>query len=237
MAIIPFTLNARTLELDLKRKTLAIRDGDARIELPRAEAAQMLSFLLAHPAFFEDQTAQEDAPLRPIPIVPSMASLLEDGLISDASHRLLMGVQASTGEPYWSTWQDFRSGVVGGCGRSGVTNTLAFLIAQAIVGNVEVWIVDPHFNRSSSLTAFLRPLAHRVRLAGTTDEIAHLFEDWSSEMERRKIEPGPFKPLLVVFESWSSILEQFGVEGEKIGDVEFYRLSGKLRGMVKSRKE
>ncbi len=216
MTIIPFTLNTRRLELDQERKTLALSDGDACIELPRAEVAQMVSFLLAHPAFFEDRPA---SPPCPIPVVPSMASLLEDGIFTaDTSTRLLMGVHVSTGEPYWSTWQDFRSGGAFGRGRSGATNTLAFLIAQALLGGVEVWVADPHFNKSTGLTALLRPLAHRVRLAGTTDDVEKMIHDWDEEMDRRKAESGPYKPLVVVFDEWNTLLEHFDREAEEAGE-------------------
>ncbi len=40
---------------------LALRDGDVYVEIPRAEVAQMISFLLVHPEFFDDQPAQMPA--------------------------------------------------------------------------------------------------------------------------------------------------------------------------------
>jgi hypothetical protein len=52
------TPHSRSLRLDSEHKTLAIRHDDAYLEMPRAEVAQMMSFLMAHPTFFEDQPAQ-----------------------------------------------------------------------------------------------------------------------------------------------------------------------------------
>jgi hypothetical protein len=54
----PLTPHSRSLKLDPERKTLAIRDGSVCLEIPRAEVAQMISFLLVHPEFFDDQPTQ-----------------------------------------------------------------------------------------------------------------------------------------------------------------------------------
>jgi len=201
------------LELDLERKQLVLRDGDQRIELPRTEVAQMMAFLLAHPTFFEDCSVKASG--CPIPVVPRFADLLETGTLKPGMSELMLGVQAANCEPFVISWQDFRSGAVGGRGRSGKTNTLFFLTAQAILSGAEVWVADPHYNKVSSLTTFLRPLAQQVRLAGTLDEVAQMVEDIGSEIKRRKAEPGPSHPLVVIFDEWNGILEDFDVEEEQ----------------------
>lgn len=212
-----FTLHSHLLKLDQERKTLAIFEGEQHVELPRADVAQMMAFLMVHPEFFEDQAKPVHKPVASL--VPRFAALLECGIFApDASNnRLLMGMQVSTGEPYWTTWQDFRSGAVGGRGRSGKTNTLLFLIMQAILSSMEVWIIDPHYNKAASLTTFLRPLAKYMRLAGTANEVELMIHDWDEEMDRRKAEPGPHRPMVVICDEWNILLNLFDLEAEEAG--------------------
>ncbi len=218
--MIKLSLHSRSLELDLERKLLVLRDGDQRIDLPRTEVAQMMTFLLAHPTFFEDCSVE--ASVRPITIVPRFADLLETGTLKPGMSELMLGIQAVSCEPLLISWQDFRSGGVGGRGRSGKTNTLFFLSVQAILSGAEVWVADPHYNKVSSLTALLRPLAQHVRLAGTLDETAQMIEDVSSEISRRKAKPGPSHPLVVIFDEWNGILEDFDGEEERRTNGESY---------------
>ncbi len=218
--MITLSLPLGSLALDLERKRLILRDGDQRIELSQTAVAQMMAFLVAHPAFFEDLPIE--ASKRPTPVVPRFMDLLEDGTLQPGLSTMMLGVYGESGEPCLLSWPDFRSGAVGGCGRSGKSNTLFFLALQAILSGADVWVADFHATKSTSLIAFLEPLASYVRLARNSDEIAQMIEDLSREMERRKAQAGPYRPLVIIFDEWNSLLENYNSEAKHMHARESY---------------
>lgn len=161
--------------------------------------------------------------------VPSFSQLLDGGRIG-RGNPLLLGYDASTGDPIEGSWLQLYSTAVGGLSGSGKTWTATFLAAQAALFGARIVLLDPHAGNAESLAARLDPMRGRYLCEPASEPGAQraAVALVANELERRKA-GGRGEPWLFIADEFSAmqrgalaeplaaLVEALGQEGRKLG--------------------
>lgn len=161
--------------------------------------------------------------------VPSFSQLLDSGRIG-RGNPLLLGYDASTGDPIEGSWLQLYSTAVGGLSGSGKTWTATFLAAQAALFGARIVLLDPHAGNVESLAARLDPMRGRYLCEPASEPGAQraAVALVANELERRKA-GGRGEPWLFIADEFSAmqrgalaeplaaLVEALGQEGRKLG--------------------
>ena len=149
--------------------------------------------------------AVQEKPLidAPIPaLLPTVDDLFRSGEI--AVGQLVLGFRED-GSIRSGSWNDLRTFAVAGVSASGKSNTLLFLVVQALVNLCEVSICDPHETKKRGLVSKLAVLKKYVRVASTHEQIVSCVQDFHDELQRRMEGESYFSPLLLVIDEWTQL--------------------------------
>lgn len=142
----------------------------------------------------------------PTPQIPTFAQLLDAGRIGPGQP-LLLGFDASSGQPIQGTWRDLYSCGVGALQGAGKTWLLAFLLCQSAAQGGRLIVCDLHAGDEESLANRIPALApaFMCNVASTPNEIATALAFADHKLERRKSNNARW-PIVLVCDEWTSLL-------------------------------
>jgi Helicase HerA, central domain len=193
---------------------LEIVKADKTIALTQASAQRFPAGLQS--LSYHDASKQLPAPAPvadvpalppPAPDVPTFGQLLAAGKIGPGQ-RLLLGIDAGSGQPLEGTWKSLYSTGIGGMTGSGKSWLGAFLIAQSVAAGARLIIVDPHHGDAESLGTRLAPLraAFMCDVASSPTQIESAIKLAADKLDRRSKGQASSWPLLLVVDEWTSLL-------------------------------
>jgi hypothetical protein len=138
--------------------------------------------------------------------IPTFAQLLDSGQIGP-DKPLILGYNASTGQPLTGAWKDLYSCGVGALQGAGKTWLLAFLLGQSAAAGGRLIICDLHAGDDESLANRIGALAPAFMcdVASTPKEIESAFAFADDKLEKRKGNSARW-PIVIVADEWTSLL-------------------------------
>lgn len=138
--------------------------------------------------------------------VPTFAQLLDQGQIGPG-RPLILGYDATTGQPIMGAWKDLYSCGVGALQGAGKTWLLAFLLGQSAAAGGRLIICDLHAGDDESLANRIGALAPSFMcdIASTPKEIESAFAFADDKLEKRKTNAARW-PIVLVADEWTSLL-------------------------------
>ncbi len=142
----------------------------------------------------------------PPPTPPTFAQLLDSGRIGPG-RPLLLGFDATTGQPIEGSWRDLYSCGVGALQGAGKTWLLAFLLCQSAAQGGRLIVCDLHAGDEESLANRIPALApaYMCDVAATPAAIASALAFAAEKLERRKGNTARW-PIVLVCDEWTSLL-------------------------------
>lgn len=138
--------------------------------------------------------------------IPTFAQLLDQGLVGQG-RALILGYNASSGQPIMGAWKDLYSCGVGAQQGAGKSWLLAFLLAQSAAGGGRLIICDLHAGDDESLANRIGALAPAFMcdIASTPRDIESAFAFADDKLERRKTNAARW-PIVLCCDEWTSLL-------------------------------